>query len=95
MLPVGNPASFCTTSGQGDPFTPGALPLLQYVLRGIKYMPKPASHIRLPITPTILRCLKAQWAQEVNHALSCMLCGGYRFLRAGKFRVTSSDELDP
>lgn len=58
-------------------------------------MPKPASHIRLPITPTILRCLKAQWAQEVNHALSCMLCGGYRFLRAGKFRVTSSDELDP
>ena len=52
------------SSGQGDPFSPGSLPVLQYVLRGIKRMPKAPGHVhvRLPITPAILRSLKRQWA---------------------------------
>ena len=58
--------------GQGDLFGPGALPVLQYVLRGVRRRPQPPAQPRLPITPQILRCLKAQWsahAAELNYIM--------------------------
>ena len=48
---------FSIMAGQGDPFRPGAFPVLQYVLRGVRRNPKPAKP-RLPITPEILRHLR-------------------------------------
>jgi len=42
---------FHIMAGYGDPFCPGAFPLLQYVLRGIKRSPRQPIQQRLPITP--------------------------------------------
>ena len=53
---------FHISAGHGDPFGPGAFPRLQYVLRGVKRVPKPPARPRLPITPQILRGLKSQWS---------------------------------
>ena len=46
---------FHITAGHGDPFTPGAFPRLQYVVRGIKQAPRQPARPRLPITPQLLR----------------------------------------
>ena len=50
---------FSIMAGQGDPFGPGAFPVLQYVLRGVRRNPKPAKP-RLPITPEILHHIRNQ-----------------------------------
>lgn len=50
---------FHISAGYGDPFPPGAFPLLQYILRGIKRSPRPPSRPRLPITPSVLRSMKS------------------------------------
>ena len=84
------------STGHGDPFTLGAFPVLQYVLRGVKRIPKPPARTRLPVTPSILRIIKAQWTPQSDDVDYLMLwaacCVG--FLRAGEFTVRSREDFD-
>jgi len=83
--------------GLGGPFRAKAMPLLEYILSGIKreqaraiQQPKP----RLPITHDILAQLHSKWYTTpptfdglMLWAASCTFFGG--FLRAGKFTLPS------
>ena len=61
------------STGHGDPFTLGTFPVLQYVLRGVKRIPKPPARTRLPVTPSILRIIKAQWTPQSDDVDYLML----------------------
>ena len=77
-----------------DPFLPGKMPVLQYVLRGLKRSPRPPPfRTRLPVTPSILRALKSQWvahAQEVDYImLWAAVCVGFSSLSTPRFHGSS------
>ena len=82
----------------GDPFSAAHLQL-DLVLRGIKRRQGgPAPDRRLPITPEILRLLRAVWERagdtwdaQMLWAASC--CGFFGFMRSGEFTVDG--EFDP
>lgn len=89
--------------GLGDPFS-ASWPLLEYMLRGIKLRQAKRQETRpkkrLPITPDILRKLRATWERDRrNHdnimlwAASCTCFFG--FLRSGEVTVPSMREYDP
>ena len=90
-------------TGQGDPFHQ-PLPLLEYVLRGIKSeqakkSPSP-SRTRLSITPEILLSIRSSWekdAANVDHVMlwaACCTCF-FGFLRSGEVTTPSAREYDP
>ena len=83
---------FHIMAGHGDPFAPGALPRLQYVVRGIKRAPRSPSRPRLPLTPPLLQAIKTCWAPKAAEADTVMLWAA--FMRAGKFTVTSAQDVE-
>ena len=74
---------------------------LEYVVKGLKQSYRPGStQTRLPISPPILRGLRAMWSEHVeNHdasmlwAASCMCFFG--FLRVGEIVIPSDSRFDP
>ena len=88
--------------GMGDPFGT-AMPLLEYTLRGVKLRQSKSASTRrrkrLPITPDILRKLKAVWEKtggDFDHIMlwaACCTCF-YGFLRSGEATVPSMTEYD-
>ena len=95
---------FCQIrSGGGDPFQ-AQLPVLHYVLRGIKSeMARQAQQTtreRLPITPDILRKLRSVWGRDeknLEHIMLWPVCCTcfFGFLRSGEVTVPSLKGYDP
>ena len=88
--------------GFGDPFEQ-SLPLLEYVLRGIKSdQAKRGTTVRtqLPITPSILQRLRLVWERDPGNSDHIMLWAAcctcfFGFLRSGEIVVPSAEEYDP
>ena len=86
-----------------DPFGGAAMPKLEYVLRGVRKheVEKGAGQRpRLPITPDILRRIKAQW-EPTAHTwdtrmvwAACCLCF-FAFLRVSEMAVPDDTSYDP
>ena len=77
-------------AGHGDPFSPEAFPVLQYVLRGVRCAQRPPTQPHLPITSQILHHIKNQWASHcwgdgLRDAMGSLLCGVFWFMRAEEF----------
>ena len=75
------------------------VPRLQYVVRGIKRTPRPPSRPWLPLTPSLLQAIKTCWAAravepDMVMVLAACCMGFFGFMRAGKFTVKSTQEVD-
>ena len=75
------------------------VPRLQYVVRGIKRAPRPPSRPWLPLTPSLLQAIKTCWAAravepDMVMVLAACCMGFFGFMRAGKFTVKSTQEVD-
>ena len=90
-------------SGQGDPFRE-KMPLLEYVLRGIKSEQvkrfPTAQRVRLPITPDVLVRIRQVWERHCKDPDNIMLWAActtcfFGFLRSGEITVPSLRDFDP
>ena len=89
-------------AGHGDPFI-SSMPILEYLLRGIKYNQAkqcPESRrIKMPVTPKILlqmRAVLAKSAREPDNIMlwaACAMCF-FGFLRSGEISTPSSSKYD-
>ena len=92
------------TLGLGNPFEK-PLPLLEYVLKGIKSdqaKRMPAGRSRLPITPDILQRIWKVWNRDPGNPDLIMLWAActtcfffFGFLRSGEIVVPSAKEFEP
>ena len=89
--------------GFSDPFEQ-SMPLLEYVLRGIKSdqakKGMTAVRTRLPITPSIMQQLRLVWERDPGNCDHIMLWAAcctcfFGFLRSGEITVPSAGEYDP
>ena len=86
--------------GLGDPVMSG-MPQLQYVLKGAKRkLVGTPRRVRLPITPEILRLLRASWERLPSQADAVMLWAAaslcfFAFLRTGEAVVPHDTGFDP
>ena len=91
------------TAGHGDPFQQ-SMPLLEYVLRGIKSdqakkSPSPR-RTRLPIMSEIMLKIRSAWEKDAanrDHVMLWAACSScfFGFLRSGEIAIPSAKDYDP
>ena len=87
------------SAGLGNPNI-ALMPQLEYVLKGVKRLARPAAYKRLPITPAILREMRRVWGRTAANADIKMLWAAaclcfFGFLPSGEAVAPRKEAYDP